>query len=625
MTKSQANNYSGVRKKLMGAVAMLLVASIMVVSSTYAWFTLSTAPEITGISTSVGANGNLEIALLNGTEVDFNAITSAVGDSSEVKAVTLANITWGNLVDLSDASYGTANFVLNPARLNLSGDNIQTDAFLQTAKYGADGRVSELAANTRSAVFNDGNFKTAGYGVRAVGVAGGMSPEQLAFRTQQYTVYEKIAGARNNVTTALTANGGDLVNLALKFQDNANYAATPTDLDPVNAVIAKVNAAYTNLGEAILAAKKADALSHNAGTDALADIALEEGSNEVNASEIEKAEYAYSQMGWPDEGIPVATAETLQARLQDLINTANVTVCGAPISEPSQIASNYMSNASAGIVAELTAENAGYISKIANMAGSISASIVIPELSVGDIEARNVSATLKKTVNAPALNALQTAVRAMAEPTVAVDSATASLITDFYGYAIDFALRTNASGSSLKLQTEEAQRIYNGGSNSLTQGGGSYMQFTKADDLSNEQFTKLLGAIRVVFMDTQTGEIHTVAVLDTAHTEVTSDGTKAPLKLTAFNIVTSEGADKGKITIDSENDAPESIMDLAQNTPVALTALVYLDGDVVDNSMVSATVAKSMTGTMNLQFASSAELQPMVYTPLNTPALSNEP
>lgn len=65
MTKSQANSYGGVRKKLMGAVAMLLVASIMVVSSTYAWFTLSTAPEITGISTSVGANGNLEIALLN--------------------------------------------------------------------------------------------------------------------------------------------------------------------------------------------------------------------------------------------------------------------------------------------------------------------------------------------------------------------------------------------------------------------------------------------------------------------------------------------------------------------------------------------------------------------------------
>ena len=51
MTQAQSKSYGGVKKKLMGAVCMLLVASIMMVSSTYAWFTLSTAPEITGIST----------------------------------------------------------------------------------------------------------------------------------------------------------------------------------------------------------------------------------------------------------------------------------------------------------------------------------------------------------------------------------------------------------------------------------------------------------------------------------------------------------------------------------------------------------------------------------------------
>ena len=111
MTQAQSKSYGGVKKKLVGAVCMLLVASIMMVSSTYAWFTLSTAPEITGISTSVGANGNLEMALLtSGTTDDTNTyknldkITSAVGDSG--KAVTEKNLTWGNLVDLKDASYG---------------------------------------------------------------------------------------------------------------------------------------------------------------------------------------------------------------------------------------------------------------------------------------------------------------------------------------------------------------------------------------------------------------------------------------------------------------------------------------------------------------------------------------
>ena len=54
-----------VRKKLTAAILMLLISCIMTVTSTYAWFTLSTAPEVTGIQTTIGGNGNLEIALAN--------------------------------------------------------------------------------------------------------------------------------------------------------------------------------------------------------------------------------------------------------------------------------------------------------------------------------------------------------------------------------------------------------------------------------------------------------------------------------------------------------------------------------------------------------------------------------
>ena len=52
-----------IKKKLSAAIIMLLLSCIMVVTSTFAWFTLSTAPEVTGISTTIGGNGNLEIAL----------------------------------------------------------------------------------------------------------------------------------------------------------------------------------------------------------------------------------------------------------------------------------------------------------------------------------------------------------------------------------------------------------------------------------------------------------------------------------------------------------------------------------------------------------------------------------
>ena len=53
MNKQQTQQMFSIRKKLLAAVAMLLVACIMTVSSTYAWFTLSPAPEVKGIATKV--------------------------------------------------------------------------------------------------------------------------------------------------------------------------------------------------------------------------------------------------------------------------------------------------------------------------------------------------------------------------------------------------------------------------------------------------------------------------------------------------------------------------------------------------------------------------------------------
>ena len=162
MTQAQSKSYGGVKKKLMGAICMLLVASIMVVSSTYAWFTLSTAPEITGISTSVGANGNLEMALLNtDTYADMTTIKSAVGDSSAVagKSVTESNITWGNLVNLDDQSYGLEKIKLMPAALSVQAADagsytVNLNSLLGTPVYGADGRVVDISGNTYTGTWN---------------------------------------------------------------------------------------------------------------------------------------------------------------------------------------------------------------------------------------------------------------------------------------------------------------------------------------------------------------------------------------------------------------------------------------------------------------------------------------
>ena len=63
------------------------------------------------------------------------------------------------------------------------------------------------------------------------------------------------------------------------------------------------------------------------------------------------------------------------------------------------------------------------------------------------------------------------------------------------------------------------------------------------------------------------------------------------------------------------------IVDLPQNDAVYVSTLVYLEGDEnkggVTNADVSATGTTSVTGSMNLQFSSSAELTPMEYGDLH--------
>ena len=166
---------AGIRNKMMAAVSMLLVSSIMMVSSTYAWFTLSTAPEVKNISTTVAGNGSLEIALMptTGSMLDIKAGT---GNSSESAGISIlnANTSWGNIVQLSDTSYGLNKINLLPAALETTEDG---GINLTTPTYGSDGRVAE----TSSASAGLGTYDTAAgkfavnelYGVRGIGLEEG--------------------------------------------------------------------------------------------------------------------------------------------------------------------------------------------------------------------------------------------------------------------------------------------------------------------------------------------------------------------------------------------------------------------------------------------------------------------
>lgn len=166
----------GIKERIVAAALLLVISVAMVTSASFAWITLSRAPEVSNVTTSIAGNGNLEIALV--APDGSVPLESMVGDSSAAQGntITKANTTWGNLINLSDPSYGLSNIVLRPALLS-NASNILNQP-LKGANYGDDGRV-ELYYNENFQFTNwvepanglEGYFgfnATPQYGVRAI-------------------------------------------------------------------------------------------------------------------------------------------------------------------------------------------------------------------------------------------------------------------------------------------------------------------------------------------------------------------------------------------------------------------------------------------------------------------------
>lgn len=200
-------------QKLMGAIAMLLVASIMMSATSYAWFVLSTAPEVTDLTTTAGANGALEIALQS-NKADGSGradILSGVGQSIASKDAQTANTYWGNVVDLSEG-YGLEHITLYPARLNLNGSEVNgetvysvaTNSMLSVPRFGTDGRLVTLDNSKRANFSTEGNKFVSGGSNWGVNVWGAVS-EDLGTASQKTLTY-----SRNGRAAGSTGEGGEL-------------------------------------------------------------------------------------------------------------------------------------------------------------------------------------------------------------------------------------------------------------------------------------------------------------------------------------------------------------------------------------------------------------------------------
>ena len=669
----------GLRNKLMAAISMLLVSSIMLVSSTYAWFTLSTAPEVKGISTSVGANGNLEMALLSSsieregktvsTFDDLDAITSAVGDSYKSNGGTLgaANLTWGNLVDLGYKEtgseknyYGLDQITLLPARLNVTGTgkeiSIDLASLLLTPKYGDDGRVIEVTGNTlNSAKYEAANLKfisetTPSYGVRAIGESADLTEQEAGLMAAKTAYNKYLSEAKALVKTAMTKAGeneGDPSNLqlltngiiALAFGNELETdqkTAINELITAVNEALDKVDAAYGEVLKAYAASVTADATTYKAITDAVknkttyTEISTVLGENGIDSANL-PAELTAASAALEQQKANALSAKTeaekaepnYKTALGYLIDTDKVTVNGLSTVkgaensmfklkkdstteyEPDVTAvMNSMTKNNGGVVVGLQ-EGSGVVAYIGKVAGNYSANGVVDVnvpygetgVNMEDVNTTiKTEATLDETVNTK-ISGLK----------AATATGATTYITNTYGYAVDLAFRTNAANSNLLLQTDGIQRIYDAAetSNALTQGAGSTMTFKKAAgvELNDTSIEKLMGAIRVVFFDPKEGTIYGIAAL--------SDYNASGEEFTGKLVLKEATVDGGVLKLTDKADAnAATLMALQQNTATRLSVLVYLDGDTVDNSMV-ANAEQSITGSLNLQFASDAELVPM--------------
>lgn len=119
----------GTKKKLMAAVVMLVISAIMMTSASYAWFTISTNPEITNLTAQVVVNENLEIALATSGSLPTNPGEGDTGKQDK----------WGNVIDIDETAL-TEPITLLPATLIEEGESAQ----FKYPTYGVDGRVDKI-------------------------------------------------------------------------------------------------------------------------------------------------------------------------------------------------------------------------------------------------------------------------------------------------------------------------------------------------------------------------------------------------------------------------------------------------------------------------------------------------
>lgn len=651
-----------VAKKMLAAIAMLLVATTMLVGVSYAWVSISSAPEASKISTTVGANGYLEIALRSGrneiTGYVANDITSGRGDSSSVagKSVTESNLTWGNIVDLNDG-YGLEYVTLLPSRLNLTESYaVNIESYLGVPEFGNDGRINAL--NNTDRIFYNGESFTKGMnlGVCIHGDSSGTG--KVGARTVRryynrgdfvYMMSTQLAEERgkvyNNLVSMLETDRADDL---IKLFDYLASGTSVTGAEAKEAVtrlldsLSDINEQTQSLLRYVLIAKAASDTAKFPPNDDEKMEQLSELYSNFGTWSINTIKSTATSMGYTDiVGFcnKVGTISTrLNAARTQLTNVSvvqamrNIISVGADTFVYQDGTMLHATNAN-NVARALQLRNLlndkygdvklanGILYYFANILGDFNVQLQNDDgYDIGlYVNGTGTSATNGKGYNCnPETNKgyvyslTSTIINYIREEEVNYGQIYAT-VTEYdtvsaYGYSIDFALRSNESGN-LILQQSAADRLTgessSGGSSGDggTLGGGSTMEFKFASDMSAGQVSSLMQSVYVVFVN-QYNRILAVASAG----GVTVKNTTATADLILYNYSNANGIVQ---TISRKSLSDQVITQITADEPLYITAIVYMSGDATTSADVSATQMYSLTGKINLQFSHSKELNAM--------------
>ncbi len=688
--------------KLMAAISMLLVSAILMCLTSYAWFILSTAPEVSNLKTTAGANGALEIALQSTNEAGNGRadITSAVGSSHAKNAATVSNTYWGNVVDLTNG-YGLDNIQLYPSRLKVNATTVdgktsyQVDpsTILQVPQFGQDGRVTSLLNATKTHYDSKtGKFTTgANWGVNVLGAVNADKEDQgdtiileygrdIVLKQAREKVAAYRADLRSDMTSLIERNSRGIWCEMLKILDTVLIEPEEEEI-LVRDYVASMDAVLTDAVEAVrwaflanVAADETRYSSENAeqmkalgeiyanfmqlpltGENSIQNIADANGYTDIS----EAADTMTSAMG------RIATAKDFLNKSKPDVTSAGLMLVrvnemfihGNPEQGP---INEFMSGFAYDVGAQIPRDtiymvrsisdptNTNLFSAIASVIGDYCGDMSIwflpgegvivqdePENSEGwlnwiytlkatsgpsydawrnvdDLASveKQVDGTYAEDANVGALGVVLNQIEGIEAPGVIQVEVKRPDVTA-YGYSVDLAFKASEN-TNLLLQQTGIGRVSGDGEDLDLLGGGSTVEFTVAGDMTTEQVKDLLQGVYIVFMNTVTGTIYRVAAVDPDSVVVT--WTAFPARATAtLALYEPEFDGEGNLSL-GRKVTDNVITALTADTPYYISEVVYLNGDAVDTTAFSATQELSLSGAMNLQFASSVQLVPMTYT-----------